>query len=640
MARLAKVLKHPALISMAMIAGAFGLTCAAWQTGLLQPVELFVYDHFIRWGAPHSGADPRLIVVGITEEDIQKYDYAITDDVLARLLEEICRHQPAVVGVDLFRDLPVPRDGSQADKLRDVLLSHDNIICSFRLGDEHSAASIPPPPALKELPERCAFIDLPYDNKTIRRALLYAGTGGAVHTSMAMQVALGYLASRGLEVEPDPGNANLVRLGKVTLPRFEQSDGGYVRGDDRGYQVFLDFRGPSAYRTLSLNDILTGRYDPADITGQIVLVGITARSVKDYVVTPLNEQNLGVELHAQVVNQLLRSAMEGAPPLGILPDRWECLILLAWCLVTGLSTYLFRSPWFLTLAVAMVATVIVLSGWLFFKQNTWMPVALPMVGALATAGLVTSYISFFENRERRIIMQLFQRNSAIAETIVQRRDEFMAGGRLIPKELTATILFTDLRGYSSLSETMGPAKLLDWLNQYHTEMARAVNRHRGIVVSYAGDALMAAFGVPLERTTTEAIREDAGNAVDCALAMKTALENLNAGWLGKSQKPLAMRVGIYTGEVVAGCIGSAERLEFATIGDTTNTAARLESLDRSATGATEIEVCRILIGDSTFNLVGSRYQTEDLGEKDLKGKAQLVRVYRVVGTAPPTPTNP
>jgi len=209
-----------------------------------------------------------------------------------------------------------------------------------------------------------------------------------VHTSLAMQVALGYLASHEIQPEADPSNADLVRLGNTTFPRFQKGDGGYVKGDDRGYQVFLDFRGPRSFRTLSLTDILSGHYDTSDITGRIVLIGMTARGIKDYVATPLQDDYLGVELQGQVVNQFLRAAIDGSPPLRVWPGRWKMAWILGWCSLAGLSGLLIRSPWRLAFALTVGAGLLSVAAMFLAWAVAASPVASAVAMAVVMAGCV------------------------------------------------------------------------------------------------------------------------------------------------------------------------------------------------------------------------------------------------------------
>jgi adenylate cyclase len=174
---------------------------------------------------------------------------------------------------------------------------------------------------------------------------------------------------------------------------------------------------------------------------------------------------------------------------------------------------------------------------------------------------------------------------------------------------------------------MEPAELIDWLNTYMESMATLIMTHGGVVDDYAGDGIKADFGVPVPRNSDEEIGKDAENAVNCAIAMEKEMFRLNAEWKEKGHPEVGIRIGIFTGPVVGGLLGSSQRLKYTTIGDTVNIASRLESYDKEVG---RDSLCRILIGESTLQCLGSRYRTEEIGAVSLKGKNERIIVHRVL----------
>jgi adenylate cyclase len=173
---------------------------------------------------------------------------------------------------------------------------------------------------------------------------------------------------------------------------------------------------------------------------------------------------------------------------------------------------------------------------------------------------------------------------------------------------------------------------MDWLNEYMEEMAGIVIRHGGVINKYIGDAVMAVFGVPIARKTEEEIAKDAINAVACAVEMGSVLQRLKAGWAARDMPVIDMRVGIYTGELVAGSLGGSERLEYTVIGDTVNIASRLESFDKDYCDPDFADPsCRILIGGTTHKYLGGGFRTKKAGDVALKGKEDKITVYLVGG---------
>jgi adenylate cyclase len=239
-----------------------------------------------------------------------------------------------------------------------------------------------------------------------------------------------------------------------------------------------------------------------------------------------------------------------------------------------------------------------------------------------------------EKRERASLMHLFARHVSpeVAQAIWKQRDQFLEGGRPRSQKLVETVMFIDLKRFTSLTERMDPHALIDWLNTYLEAMAHLVMEHGGVIDEYTGDGFKADFGVPVPRKSEAEICQDALNAVNCALAMGTEVKRLNAIWQERNLPTADMRIGIFTGPVVAGSLGSARRLKYTTIGDTVNIASRLESFDKDYLGPNSANpACRILIGEATLQCLGNQFRAYKVGEVSLKGKVQKITIYCLVG---------
>lgn len=227
-------------------------------------------------------------------------------------------------------------------------------------------------------------------------------------------------------------------------------------------------------------------------------------------------------------------------------------------------------------------------------------------------------------------MQLFSRHVSpeIAESVWQHRHQFLNDGRPRSQELHVTVLFSDLKGFTSVSERMDPQALIDWLNMYMDSMAQLVMDYGGVVDDYAGDSVKANFGVPLPRSSEAEIGRDAINAVNCALAMGREIHHLNNLWREQQLPVVGIRIGVFTGPVVAGAVGSSQRLKYTTVGDTVNIAARLESYNKDFARES---LCRILIGESTLYYLDNQFETRIVGKEVLKGKDRKIAIYEVLG---------
>ncbi|HEY7203075.1 MAG TPA: adenylate/guanylate cyclase domain-containing protein [Methylomirabilota bacterium] len=612
------------------------------QLGLLETLELAAYDWYVRIVARETTPDPRILLVAITEEDIQKIgDWPLHDETLATVIERLLRGGAQAVGVDIYRDVPVP-PGTQ--RFHELLRGDPRTVVVTKFA-EGTKRGVRPPPVL-EGTDQVGFNDILVDpGGTVRRALLFLDDGTVSLPSFPLQLALRYLQPRNVIPQADPVDPSLFRLGHTTIRPLDSSEGGYVRADARGYQFMLDYSGSrGAFETVTFIEVLDGTVNPALIKDRVALIGVVAESIRDEFYTPLSrglqaDQHVaGMAVHAQIVSQLMQIGLDGVRPMASLPDWQEAGWILLWSGLGALVGFAVRSPWKLSLAgvgglVALGAVDLAL-----FVERWWLPLVPPALAWVGSAALVTGYVSYREMLDRSSLMRLFSRHVSkeVAETIWRDRDQFLDGGRPRSQRLVATMLFTDIAGYTPVAERLAPEDLMEWLNTFMDGMARQVTAHHGVIRQYAGDAIVVAFGVPAPRKTEEEIDRDAVNAVACALAMGETLRELNRRWGAQGLPTSGIRIGIFTGPVVGGTLGSAERSEYLVVGDAVNTAARLESLDKDLFAPDpNVQPCRILIGDTTLAHLGNRFETEYVANLALKGKQQRVDVYRVIGPASP-----
>lgn len=633
---LARLLKMPALVACLLSIAAFALIYAIRLTGSLQSIELMAYDHFLRVRALAQPPDARIVLVGATDEDMNRWGWPLSDAVLARTLEKLQPQQPAAIGIDLYRDLP---RGEGREDFERVMLQYPNIIAVTKIGDG-GKGGIPPPPFLP--PERIGFADVVLDRSDIvRRGLLFLDDGAVVYTGFALRLALLYLQPYGIGIAPDADDPGLMKLGRHTLPPLEPDDGAYVDADAAGYQFLLDFSGgPVPFERLTLSDVLDDRLAQGALRGRIVVLGVAGQSVKDFFATPFSSGSLadvtvhGITLHGHMAGQLVRMALDEATPLRTWTEAQEAAWIGLWCLLGGLLGIGLRHPFRFGSGFLIGIVAIYAAGHAGMGVRLWIPVLPPLLGWGVSALLNVTYLTILERRQRDQLMQLFSRHVSgeVAKEIWNKHEEFLSGsGRPLPQRLEVTVLFSDIRGFTAISERLSPEALMDWLNEYIGAMADLVIAHDGMVDKYIGDSVMAIFGAPLPRHGPDELAADATRAVDCALAMGEALGELNAGWAKQGLPPIAIRIGINSGPVVAGSLGSSKRLEYTIIGDTVNTASRLESLDKEWAGLGAGEACRILVSKSTMAYLGECYEAHSIGSIRLKGKDSETEVFRIVG---------
>lgn len=644
-----------------------GLTIALHLTGALQLLEWAALDQFFQW-RPLEPIDPRIVIVAINERDIIKAgQWPISDAVLAQLLEKLKKQQPKAIGLDLFRDLSVPPGHEQLVK---IFESTPNLIGIEKVVRDAQGDSVAPPPTLSKLGQvGAANVVFDQDGKLRRALLSITFKNGETRESLAAMLALKYLESEGItirEIEQDFKYG----LGKAVFTRMKPNDGGYVGVDTGGYQILLNFRNHACrgknksfssaspiskeeprgvggtvnavarstkgeechiFRTVSMTEVLENRI-PADLMrSRIVLIGSAAESVKDRLFTSYSNSPLtaphGVEINADIISQILSAALDGRPLLQVWSELFEWLWIFLWsCVGAILGWRLLRIRWKAG-GILFVGSSLTIGSYLALLGGWWIPIVAPLL-ALAGSGMaITAYIAYTEREDHQTVMHLLGQHVSpkIAQAIWRDRYQLLKDGQLLGQKITATVLFTDLKGFTTITERTEPETLMVWLNDYMNVMSQSVLNHDGVVDKFIGDAVMAVFGIPIPSTTSEDIAKDAIAAVSCALDMGAKLRSLNQQWQQQGLPTVAMRVGIATGTVVSGSVGSSQRLNYTTIGDSVNIAARLESYDKSFDGG----ICRILISEETYLYIQSNFPTQFIGSVQLKGREQPVKIYQV-----------
>jgi len=358
--------------------------------GMLQLWELQAYDTLMRLRSPEP-MDDRLLVVEATAADVEEYGFPLPDDVLARTLETLDRHQARAVGLNIFRDRPV---GEGRDRFLDRLQARDGraTICTVHNSD--STQAIPPPEGAPE--NTLGFSNVVLDpDGILRRHLLFMNTDRqepcATEMALSTRLALNYLAVDGIEAQTV--NTMQMRLGETTFVPLEGDRGPYANLDARGFQVMLNYRQTDELaRRVSLSQLLDGNVDADWIHDRAVLVGVTAPLDTNSYFTPQSaatwpyEQTSGLWLQAQMTSQLLGAALDGRSPIWMLPPWGETLWIWGWAAVgAGLVWRWGRTP--KTLAAVAIAVVSVggVSVWLL-EGGAWMPVVPGSLAVAAAAG--------------------------------------------------------------------------------------------------------------------------------------------------------------------------------------------------------------------------------------------------------------
>ena len=278
-------------------------------------------------------------------------------------------------------------------------------------------------------------------------------------------------------------------------------------------------------------------------------------------------------------------------------------------------------------------------GLLFWSQ-VWVGTALPLTGLLSMAGAAWLRRGAVSQQHSQQIRRLLGQatSPAVAQQLWDQREELLSNGRFEGQQLPITVLFTDTASFTSVSERLSPRELMDWLNRGMAICVPAVTRRGGMVNKFTGDGMLAVFGVPVRQDPTA----EAAAALEAAREIQAGLEQLNAELLQEGAPEMRVRAGIHSGEALVGSMGSADRIEYAVIGDTVNCASRLESLDKQRHQG----VMRVLLSSNTLDIldptIRQQLQLESWGSVQVKGRDEPLEVSELrMDSAPATsPANP
>ncbi len=420
-------------------------------------------------------------------------------------------------------------------------------------------------------------------------------------------------------VQVDPGGV-LRRFpvafdGLVSFPvaTAEAATGKAVdRSDAGGKDFWIDFRGePGTIESYSFSKVLRGEVPADAFRGKTVIVGASAPSLQDFSATPVGE---GHEMPNAEVLANATWTVENDFPLRSVPGFLNVLLIVLFGLVGPFTQLRLRPLLAFGLAVVLGLLFLVLAqiafgdGWIVSVAYPMGALTISAVGALAVTTLITAY-------ERQWVRDTFARfvPESVVNDVLDRADEDL---RLVGVRREGTVMFSDLRGFTSMAESLEPEQVIEVLNHYLAEMSDAIMDHGGTLVAYMGDGIMAVFGAPIEQP------DHADRAVAAAEEMVTVrLDRFNE-WI-RSQglsEGFEMGVGINSGSVMSGQVGSERRIEYTAVGDTTNTAARLE-------GMTKGTPHQVFVADSTRAAMTDGSHLEFVDEFPVRGRTEEIRVW-------------
>ena len=629
--------------------------CAALllnQAPLLRTVEWKIYDLLIRHTAGPAKARSDIVMVEIDDQSIERMAengfgrFPWPRDSYAVLLRYLEKARPKAVAFDLLllEEDRGPEGASRDRELIEATRRMGNVIHSVAVSDSYVSAppSAPGGYRLGREVEEHRSVKLPFgelgsasralghtflvldEDGPVRRAVPFVRQKDNYYPSLAVATTMAVLGIEPSRVRLDRDG---LHLGDLSIPLIDL-DVEYVE-KIRARHMLVNYRAPAfrdaarterVYRTYKFWDLLlsqaqledgrTPAIDPQSFRDKIVFVGTTASGLHDVFQTPFGETGKfpGMQIHASVVDDILSRSFLRPAPRG-----WALALLVVCAALVGVAGVTFNF-WWASLVALVVASGGAAAVLLLFRQGTWLPSVPAITGLLVAQFASVAYSYFVEGRSKRQIRALFSRY--VSPEVVKELIEDPSKARLGGERREMTVLFSDIRGFTTFSESRDPEDVIRQLNEYFSRMVELLFEHKGTLDKFVGDMIMGLFNAPVREP------DHADNAVRMGLAMLGELKVLNERWGQEGRPALDIGVGINTGDMIVGNVGSERTLSYTVIGDNVNLGSRLESLNKEFSS-------HIIISEFTRNRLRGDYFIRPLGKVKVKGKNREVAIFEV-----------
>lgn len=566
------------------------------QNSFLEAFEEKTYDlRFKVMRGPVAPA-PNIAIITIDEKSIAALGrYPWSRDNYARLVDKLAAVKAKAVMFDVF--FP-ERENATNDRLFAAATKRaGNVVLAvaFNFDNEGKVTSVTR--SLPEIERGAIGIghinQMPDDDGVIRRIPLLLAEDGRQIPSLGLTGARLALGERDIA----PGDYEIA-LGDRRIPV------------DAEYRMWINYvGGPGAYPYYSFIDVVEGRVPADELKGKILFVGATALGIYDMRVTPFHKNSPGVELHATVADNIITGRY-------IRQGGMEALIDMVFIVVMGALAFFLTTR--LRLYGAIPATAALLAGYIWFTYHMfdagqWINMIYPAMSAIVAVLVGGGFRYLVLERDAREMRSMF--SSYLSPKLVARLEKDPDAAKIGGDNKEVTVLFTDIKGFTTFSESHPPQEVVSRLNGYLGAMVQVIEQHDGTIDKFIGDGIMAYWGAPLAQP------DHAKLAIDCIKAINARMGELRAQWQAEGLEPFTIRGGVQSGEVVAGNVGLAgKKMEYTVIGDTVNQAARLE-------GTAKYYGVAYLVGEDTYQRTREICRYRELDKIRVVGKQLPVTIY-------------
>ncbi len=584
-------------------------------TGAGERLELAAYDLCHRL-APGPGPTQRIVIVSIDDESLAELGmWPWPRSYHARLIQILSREGAKAIGFDII--MPEASGDPGADEaLAKAAAASGHAVFPFHVENKvlprgasvfyASGARRPPYPALARSAATGSVIAVPDADGILRRHVPVVMDGGVPRCSMDVELARVFLGLPPSAVSLVPGG---LEIGPVRVP-MDQTGRALIR-----YSSGVP--GGPGYRMLSYRRVLRGEFAPGEFEGKIVLVGVTARGLPDFYFTPLSSAGNpvpGVEIHANTVQAILEGHMV-RQVCGALPAA----LLVAFAAALALAFQSLRPAAASALALALAVVAGCLGVLLFRWANVWADPT-PVFGVLVLVlgrHVIAAYAATEAERVR--IRAIFGRylSPEVVDDVLRAGGLVALGGR----RLDVTVMFADIRGFTSFAEKESPERVVDVLNAHLSMMVEAIFREGGMLDKFTGDGVMAVFGAPVPQDDHAIRAARAAIAIRDACLPQGLAEPADGAAPPGAGVRLNVGVGMASGEAVVGNIGALARMDYTAVGDVANLAARLEGMAKPG---------QVLVCGCTYEAIRDEVGAVRVGPVEVRGRSAAVDVYELV----------
>jgi adenylate cyclase len=542
--------------------------------------------------APH----PDIAIIAIDDKSIAELGrYPWSRDRYAMLIDRLAKARAKAVMFDAF--FPERENVANDRRFAESARRAGNVVLAAAIHFDKEGSPTSITRSLPEIERGIAGVGLinqmPDEDGVMRRIPLLIEKDGKLFASLGLMAAKLALGEK--EIVPETFD---IALGERRIPVSEQ------------YRMWINYvGGPGIYPRYSFADVAMGRVPASELKGKILFVGATALGVYDMRVTPFDGNTPGVEIHATVADNIINERYINQGGL-------EALIDMAFIILLGALAHFLTVR--LRLYAAIPATALLLAGYIWFtyymfNAGHWINMIYPTLSAIIAVLVGGGFRYLVLERDAREMRTMF--SSYLSPKLVARLEKDPEAAKIGGDNKEVTVLFTDIKGFTSFSESHPPQEVVSRLNGYLGAMVQVIEQHDGTIDKFIGDGIMAYWGAPLAQP------DHARLAIECIKAINERMKELRAQWQAEGLEPFTIRGGIQSGEVVAGNVGLAgKKMEYTVIGDTVNQAARLESTAKYYGVA-------YLVGEDTYKRTHGFCRYRELDKIRVVGKQLPVTIY-------------